>query len=267
MEGERVNSEFLAPFLDEPYPEYDFCDAVADMEYEDKKEMRRRLGCPRRWDEITTDELTRYKEMLYFLPDRAKLYYFPLYMRSILHQNRLSREHNIDGVFFAVLGDLDQKVLSPEQKRAVVKFLEYLVEKKMVDEPLEVIKLLRKYGGAREWAWTLREIEDLLRSYSPRKEIGSDTLVCADLGIDGDGFDRLVDRLAERFGFDKKQFYERFFERGAYERIESGTPGFFRIFLQAFSSGGARSLAPKRGRDISLGELALLVSQLAKKKR
>lgn len=134
---------FITSFLNEAYPDYDFCDAVADMEWESRKEIRKKLKCPKKWNEITFEELKKYKEMIYFLPPKNSLYYFPLYMKNIL-LNKESIEYNILDVFLFHLKEMDLNVLDFKQMRAVRKFLNYLIKSEMVDDIEEIREVLRK---------------------------------------------------------------------------------------------------------------------------
>jgi len=126
--------DFIEPFLDEKYPPYDFCDAVADMEYADRKFIKAKLGCPKSWHQIPFDVFIKYREMIYFLPDTMKLYYFPLYMKYLIEKNKESRDWYIDGIFLDILNNKELSVISCKQIESLKKFLEHLKKNKMVDE-------------------------------------------------------------------------------------------------------------------------------------
>jgi len=139
---------FMEHFLKEKYPEYDYCMAVADMEYEDKEKVKKQLGCPKHWNEISFDELKKNKEMIYFIPDKMKLYYFPLYIKYLLEKNQESRDYYIDDVFLLTLKDIDLSVMNRNQIVSLIKFLNFLEEKDLIDDKEKlfvVIKRLKDY--------------------------------------------------------------------------------------------------------------------------
>jgi len=119
--------KFIEPFLNIPYPSYDWCSAVADMEYEDIDKIKKRFQCPKEWDKISIDDLRHFHEMIFFIPnDKEKLYYFPTYMRYLLENPKELDGIGLDYTFFMVLKDIDLSILTKEQKVALINFLSYI---------------------------------------------------------------------------------------------------------------------------------------------
>jgi len=119
--------KFIEPFLNIPYPSYDWCSAVADMEYEDIHKIKKRFLCPKEWDKISIDGLQHFHEMIFFIPDdKEKLYYFPVYVRYLLQNPKELDGVGLDYTFFMVLKDIDSSILTKEQKIALINFLSYI---------------------------------------------------------------------------------------------------------------------------------------------
>jgi len=116
--------KFIEPFLNIPYPLYDWCSAVADMEYEDIDKIKKRFQCPKKWDKISIDDLRHFHEMIFFIPNqKEKLYYFPAYMRYLLENPKELDGVGLDYTFFMVLKDIETSILTKEQIEALINFL------------------------------------------------------------------------------------------------------------------------------------------------
>ncbi|WP_292663588.1 DUF6714 family protein [Nitratifractor sp.] len=118
---------FIKPFLGIPYPSYDWCYAVADMEYEEIGKIKKRFNCPKTWDQVSKDDMQHYHEMLFFIPnDRDKLYYFPAYIKYLLEKPKELDGTGFDYTFFMVLKDIDPSILTDKQKEALIDLLSYI---------------------------------------------------------------------------------------------------------------------------------------------
>jgi len=119
--------KFIEPFLNIPYPSYDWCKAVADMDYEDIDKIKKRFRCPKEWDKISIDDLRHFHEMIFFIPnDKEKLYYFPTYMQYLLENPKELGGVGLDYTFFMALKDIDLSILTKEQQVALINFLSYI---------------------------------------------------------------------------------------------------------------------------------------------
>lgn len=122
--------DFIRPFQNIPYPRHDWCQAVADMEYEDIEAIKKKFQCPKYYEQISLDDMQHFHEMLFFIPnDKEKMYYFPTYIRYLLENPHKLEGIGLDYTFFTVLKDLDTSVLTKEQREALINFLTYIKQK------------------------------------------------------------------------------------------------------------------------------------------
>lgn len=119
--------KLIKPFLDIPYPKYDWCHAVADMEYESLEEIKKRFKCPKTWNSISLDDMLHFKDFIFFIPDdKEKIYYFPTYIKYLVENPKEIEGTGLDYTFCMALKDINLSSLTEEQKEALINFIVYL---------------------------------------------------------------------------------------------------------------------------------------------
>ncbi len=119
--------KFIKPFLNIPYPIHDWCHAVADMEYKSLEEVKKKFKCPKKWSDISVDEMLHFKDFIFFIPDdKEKIYYFPAYIKFLLENPKEIEGTGLDYTFFMTLKDINLSYLTKEQSEALLDLISYL---------------------------------------------------------------------------------------------------------------------------------------------
>jgi hypothetical protein len=108
--------------------------------------------------------------------------------------------------------------------------------------------------------------ESIWERKQKQRPISEESRFFADLKIWGDDFEELVEDLAKKLNFDEKMFYERFNELGYRypgEFDPRWLPKLFFIDILGLLRGRVvYRLPPKKGEDITVGQMAALISEL-----
>ena len=121
VEKSRILENIASSFSSIPYPHGDdYFKAIADRDYLEFKPGGRK----KYWDSISEDELLKYYDFIFFLPQEGVIYYLPSYIKLIIENPQIADQWCGESLFMAI-SDLDSNLLGIAQKESLVEFLQY----------------------------------------------------------------------------------------------------------------------------------------------
>lgn len=120
-EKKCILDRIVSSFSSVPYPYgHDYFRAIADRDYLEYMPTEQKK-C---WGNVSEEELLKYYDFIFFLPQEGVIYYLPSYIKLIMENTNIADHWCGDSLLMAI-ADLDSKLLNKNQKQLIKDFLHY----------------------------------------------------------------------------------------------------------------------------------------------